>query len=152
MKLARTLTAALMLTTAVFLLEGCGGKRPGTSPLADNIVKTAHKYIGVPYVYGGRSPKGFDCSGLVWYIYRQHGIELPDSSWKQAKGGMKVSRDEMLPGDLIFFQRNGRVNHVGLYIGDGVMIHAPGKGKHVRKANISERYYRANFASARRFL
>ncbi|MDR2199877.1 MAG: C40 family peptidase [Deltaproteobacteria bacterium] len=145
----------LLLLAALVLLSplaGCGGKRAKPSPRAAEIITTAHKYIGVPYVYGGRSPKGFDCSGLVWYVYRQHGVELPDSSRKQAAKGERIDFDEILPGDLIFFQSNGTVNHVGLYIGGGEMIHAPGRGKKVRKANISDSYYRKHFALVRRVI
>jgi cell wall-associated NlpC family hydrolase len=152
MKPAKTLAALLILSLASLALSGCGGKRPKPSPLAQEIVDTAQQYLGVPYVYGGRSPKGFDCSGLVWYVYRQHGIELPDSSYKQAGHGERIPQDEMMPGDLVFFQSGGRVNHVGLYIGDGVMIHAPGKGKRVRKAKLSEKYYRRHFATVRRVI
>jgi cell wall-associated NlpC family hydrolase len=143
---------SILLLFALTLLMGCGGKRGRTSPLAADIINTAQMYIGVPYVYGGKSPKGFDCSGLIWYVYRQHGIELPVSSSKQASAGYKISKKEMRPGDLVFFQSRGRVNHVGLYIGDGMMIHAPGSGKKVRKANLSDDYYQKTFATVRRVI
>jgi cell wall-associated NlpC family hydrolase len=117
-----------------------------------DVAKSAHKYIGVPYVYGGRSPKGFDCSGLVWFVYQQHGIELPVSSAKQARVGKKVDRDELIPGDLIFFQNRGRIDHVGLYVGGNKMIHAPGRGRKVIKVNIKEKYYVQHYAGARRLV
>jgi cell wall-associated NlpC family hydrolase len=115
-----------------------------------DVAKTAHSYIGVPYVFGGRSPKGFDCSGLVWYVYRQHGIDLPTSSAKQARVGEHVDRDELLPGDLVFFQSSGSIDHVGLYVGGNKMIHAPGKGRKVVKVNIASKYYRQHFVGGRR--
>lgn len=148
-------TAILMLTILCLglLLQGCGGKGTAKrSPLADEIVGTAHKYLGVPYEYGGRSPSGFDCSGLVWYVFREHGIKLPDSSYKQAAVGEKIDKNELQPGDLVFFQSDGRVGHVGLYIGDGTMIHAPGRGKRVRKASLSDTYYKTHYATARRLM
>ncbi|MDR1164430.1 MAG: C40 family peptidase [Deltaproteobacteria bacterium] len=147
----QSLTLALLLGATLFW-GGCGPKTQGVSPLALKVTQSAHSYLGTPYVYGGKSPKGFDCSGLVWYVFRLHGISLPDSSWKQANAGVKVSRDEMLPGDLVFFQSRGRVDHVGVYIGEGWMIHAPGRGKKVRKANLEEKYYRQRFATARRVI
>lgn len=128
--------------------SGCAAKHD--IGLGMEVAKTAHKYIGLPYVYGGRSPKGFDCSGLVWYVYKQHGIELPSSSAAQAKFGKKMSRGDMIPGDLVFFQTKGRIHHVGLYVGGGKMIHAPGKGKRVVKADLDEKYYQRHFASVRR--
>ncbi|MDR1086066.1 MAG: C40 family peptidase [Deltaproteobacteria bacterium] len=139
----------LLIPALGLLFSGCA-KRPQGSPLGQAAVKTAKKYLGVPYRYGGRSPKGFDCSGLVWYVYRQNGLELPDASWKQVKAGQKVTKAELRPGDLVFFQSKGKVNHVGIYIGGGEMIHAPGRGKNVTRANLSEKYYQRHYATARR--
>jgi cell wall-associated NlpC family hydrolase len=140
----------MMLTIAVGLLfVGCGSKKP-TSGLGMEVARTAHKYIGTPYKYGGRSPAGFDCSGLVWYIYKQYGINLPNASYKQAFAGVKVNRNEMVPGDLVFFQTKGQVHHVGLYVGGNKMIHAPGAGKKVVKTSLKDKYYRSHYATARR--
>ncbi|MDR2406451.1 MAG: C40 family peptidase [Deltaproteobacteria bacterium] len=152
MRFLLSLPLIIILILSVAITAGCGGKHRRASPLASQVVNTAHKYIGVPYVYGGKSPKGFDCSGLVWYVYRQHGVELPASSRKQAGTGLKVDKSEMQPGDLVFFQNNGRVDHVGLYIGDDFMIHAPGRGKKVTKANLKQNYYRKHFAHVRRVI
>ena len=140
---------AIIPLALLLILPACAPKRPA-SGLGMDVSKTAHKFIGTPYVYGGRSPKGFDCSGLVWYVYRQHGVELPPSSARQAGFGQKVSRDELLPGDLVFFQSKGRIDHVGLYVGGNKMIHAPGRGRKVVKVNIKDKYYRQHFAGARR--
>ncbi|MDR1657876.1 MAG: C40 family peptidase [Deltaproteobacteria bacterium] len=148
----RLLFLVLSISALGLLLTGCGAKKGSSSGLGMELAKSAHQYIGVPYVYGGRSPKGFDCSGLVWYVYRQHGVELPVSSAKQARVGKKVDKDELVPGDLIFFQNKGRISHVGLYIGGNQMIHAPGRGKKVVKVNIKEKYYRQNYAGARRMI
>jgi cell wall-associated NlpC family hydrolase len=120
--------------------------------MEDLITKTALKYLGTPYVSGGRSPKGFDCSGLVWYVYSQHGIELPKTAYKQAAVGRRVKFGELRPGDLVFFTSSRRVDHVGVYVGDGIMIHAPGKGKPVRKAELDKKYYKDHFVTARRVI
>jgi cell wall-associated NlpC family hydrolase len=129
--------------------SACGIKKI-TSGLGMEVAREAHKYIGVPYKYGGRSPNGFDCSGLVWYIYKQHGVSLPDASYKQASSGVKVKRGDLVPGDLIFFQTNGRIHHVGLYVGGNKMIHAPGMGKSVVKTSLKDKYYRTHYATSRR--
>jgi cell wall-associated NlpC family hydrolase len=137
----------------LFALQGCGHKTVGgISPLALEITKTVHAYLGTPYVYGGRSPRGFDCSGLVWYVFRQHGVELPLTSYLQATVGQKVDFSELLPGDLLFFRSGKRFDHVGVYVGNGLMIHAPGRGKHVRKANLDEKYYQRHFVVAKRVI
>jgi cell wall-associated NlpC family hydrolase len=147
------LPVLLLAVTAAFLtLSGCGGKRSGVKPLAKAVAGTAEKFLGTPYVSGGRSPKGFDCSGLVWYVYRKNGVELPDTSYKQARAGKHVDRDDMVPGDLVFFRSGRKIDHVGLYVGDGYMIHAPGRGKKVRKANLDDKYYRQHYVTSRRII
>jgi cell wall-associated NlpC family hydrolase len=88
------------------------------------VISTATKYLGVPYVWGGSSPRGFDCSGLVQYCYRKVGISLPHSSRMQYNYGTHVSRSQLKPGDLVFFYNP--IHHVGIYIGNGKMINATG--------------------------
>ncbi|MDR3152757.1 MAG: C40 family peptidase [Deltaproteobacteria bacterium] len=143
---------AAAAAAALLILPACGGKRARVAPLAKAVAGTAEKYLGVPYVSGGKSPKGFDCSGLVWYVYRQHGIKVPDSSYKQSRAGKKVGRDDLIPGDLVFFRSGSRVDHVGLYVGGGYMIHAPGRGKKVRRANLENKYYLQHYVTARRYI
>jgi cell wall-associated NlpC family hydrolase len=151
-KLSKNVFVVLVLVVGLaFFLAGCGSKKKAsTSKLGSLAVKTAQKYLGVPYVYGGRSPKGFDCSGLVWYVYNQNGLRLPNVSWRQAQVGQKVKRSELLPGDLVFFKSGGRVNHVGIYVGQGRMIHAPGRGRKVTTVKLNDKYYRTHYALARR--
>jgi len=93
---------------------------------AQQIVDFAMEYLGWRYVFGGNSPAtGFDCSGFVSYVFRNFGITLTRNSAGQYRNdGVPVTRDELMPGDLVFFGSGGRVSHVGLYIGDGYMIHA----------------------------
>ena len=110
------------------------------------IVAVAQRYIGVPYVYGGASPSGFDCSGLVQYVFNQVGISIPRVAVDQSKGGQAVSRDNLQPGDLVFF--GSPVSHVGIYIGNGQFINAPKTGDVVKISSLSTR---TDYNCARRF-
>lgn len=112
------------------------------------IVNSAKKYLGVPYVWGGTSPKGFDCSGLVQYVCRQNGISVPRVASSQRNAGTYVSRANLQPGDLVFFSSGGRVNHVGIYIGNGNMIHAPQTGDVVKISSINTSYRVSRYAGA----
>lgn len=115
------------------------------------IVNTAKQYLGVRYVYGGTSPSGFDCSGFVKYVLSKNGISVSRTSASQAREGKAVSFSEMQPGDLIFFAKSGRVHHVGIYVGNGQMIHAPQTGDVVRYASVNTAYRQREFYCARRF-
>ena len=111
------------------------------------VVGVAMQYLGVPYVYGGASPSGFDCSGLVMYAYAQMGVSLPHSSYAQYSMGVAVSRDQLQPGDLVFF--NG-LGHVGIYVGGGQFIHAPHTGDVVKISSLSDSWYAATYVGAKR--
>jgi cell wall-associated NlpC family hydrolase len=104
---------------------------------------------GVPYVWGGSSPGGFDCSGLVMYAYSRVGVSLPHSSYAQYNMGVGVPRDQLQPGDLVFFDGLG---HVGLYIGGGMFVHAPHTGTVVQVASLDSGWYAATYVGARRIL
>lgn len=99
---------------------------PGNSPAADEILATAKNLIGVPYLWGGSTTKGFDCSGYTQYVYGQHGIKLPRVSRDQFAVGTAVSFSSLQPGDLVFFSLNGDglVSHVGIYMGQNQFISA----------------------------
>jgi peptidoglycan DL-endopeptidase CwlO len=103
-------------------------------------------YLGVPYVWGGSTPSGFDCSGLVMYVYAQLGISLPHYTVAQWGATLPISTSELQPGDLVFFDHLG---HVGIYIGGGQFVHAPHTGTVVQVASLSG-YYSANLDGARR--
>jgi cell wall-associated NlpC family hydrolase len=105
----------------------------------------ALKYLGVPYAWGGATPGGFDCSGLVMYVYGQLGISLPHYAAAQYGFGTPVSRDQLQPGDLVFFDG---LNHVGIYIGGGDMVHAPETGDVVKITPLSD--FGASYVGARR--
>ena len=104
---------------------------------------------GVPYVWGGSSPGGFDCSGLVMYAYARVGVSLPHSSYAQWNMGVSVPRDQLQPGDLVFFDGLG---HVGMYIGGGMFVHAPHTGTVVQVASLDSGWYAATYVGARRIL
>lgn len=108
--------------------------------LGKRVINSARQFLNVPYVWGGTTPKGFDCSGLVQYIYRHEGVRLPRTAAQQYQSIRKIKRKYAAKGDLIFFQmkRHKRyVDHVGIYIGNNQFIHAPGKGKHVKISKLS---------------
>lgn len=107
--------------------------------------------IGAPYRWGGATPAGFDCSGLVYYTYRKAGLEVPRTSQQQFHAAQPVPIGSVEPGDLVFFGQRGRISHVGIYIGDERFIHAPESGRTVTVASLSDGYYRARFAGAGRF-
>ncbi|WP_303851500.1 NlpC/P60 family protein [Seleniivibrio woodruffii] len=123
------------------------------SGLRKAIVETAMRYIGVPYEWGGVSDAGFDCSGLTMAVYRLNGLDLPRVSHEQFEEGSYVSKDELQPGDLVFFdtRRLGRVSHVGIYIGNGKFVHAPSRGKHVRVENLDLDYFVRSYRGGRSY-
>lgn len=117
------------------------------------IAKDAHQYIGVPYKWGGTTSSGFDCSGLVRAVYRLNGLTLPRTSLEQYNTGKSIAKDKLQVGDLVFFTNNGKqVNHVGIYIGNNEFIHAPGRGKKVKKANLTTNYWVKAYRGARTYL
>lgn len=121
-----------------------------SSEIGQQIVNEAAKYLGVPYVWGGTTPKGFDCSGLVQYVLKDLGIDISRVSQTQYNEGVPVSKGDLQPGDLVFFESNGDVHHVGIYAGNGMMIHAPRTGDVVRFQSIETPYYQSEYAGARR--
>jgi peptidoglycan DL-endopeptidase CwlO len=110
------------------------------------VVGIAMRYLGIPYVWGGSTPAGFDCSGFVMYVYAQVGVSLPHSSYAQFGMGVPVSSSDLQPGDLVFFDGAG---HVGIYIGGGQFIHAPHTGDVVKISSLTG-WYSDTFAGARR--
>jgi len=120
---------------------------------AQTLLKGALALLGTPYRWGGTSPEGgFDCSGLVGYVFRTAlGIELPRVSRDMARDGEKVERSALVPGDLVFFSRRGkRVDHVGIYVGEGRFLHAPRTGRDVTVSELDTGYWSQKFLQARR--
>ena len=125
-----------------------------SSDSADELIGSAMGLLGVAYRYGGTSAStGFDCSGFMQHIFRRSmGLNLPRTSAEQAKMGVGVSRGELQPGDMVFFRTmgRGRISHVGLYIGNDRFIHAPRTGKRIEITSLSNKYWNAKYAFARR--
>jgi cell wall-associated NlpC family hydrolase len=111
------------------------------------VVGIAMRYLGTPYVWGGSSPSGFDCSGFVMYVYAQVGVSLPHYTGAQWNVGVPVSRGDLQPGDLVFFDGLG---HVGIYIGGDQFIHSPHTGDVVKISSLNEGWYAATYDGARR--
>lgn len=128
------------------------GSRSGKRPVSQgqSVVEYAKQFIGTPYVYGGSSPSGFDCSGFVKYVYSHFGVNLTRTSYSQVSEGTYVARENLQPGDLVFFGSASNVHHVGIYVSDGNFIHAPKPGKTVRIETLDSGYYNYNYYTARR--
>jgi Cell wall-associated hydrolases (invasion-associated proteins) len=146
----RTLLTLFLCALALTAPASAAHKRlePAQAERGKKIARFAKTFLGVRYSYGGSSPRaGFDCSGLVAYVYRHFGVTLPHYSASQFGRGRRVGRWALHPGDLVFF--NG-LSHVGIYLGHGRFIHAPHTGTRVRIASLGEGWYRSTYDGARR--
>jgi cell wall-associated NlpC family hydrolase len=168
---------ACLLALACALLAGCGGGvnvRSGggsqayglgdggyaeSTPLSlrsNDVLMRAIGLVGTPYRYGGNSPEGgFDCSGLVGFVFRDAaGLALPRSTRELIDlRAPSVARDELQPGDLVYFNpKGGRVSHIGIYVGEGRFVHAPSRGGTVRLDALGSEYWNRHFVGAKRVL
>lgn len=133
-------------------LSGATGQF-STDPQRSRVVEIASAQIGTPYRFGGGSPKGFDCSGLVQFAHAGAGVDVPRTTVDQWRQGRPVSRRQLMPGDLLFFELGWRKSrHVGVYIGGDDFVHAPSSGKRVGYASLDNPYWNTHFAGARSFL
>ncbi|HET8899577.1 MAG TPA: C40 family peptidase [Rhodanobacteraceae bacterium] len=143
------------LAAALLLLAGCASA-PAKPPTAEanDVLFRAIGLVGTPYRWGGNTPKtGFDCSGLVGYVYRTAaGLTLPRTSRAMSQiDAPRIQRDQLAAGDLVFFHGRGkRVDHVGIYVGNGRFVHAPNTGGEVRLDRLDAPYWRQHFLYARR--
>jgi len=152
----------ILLIAGAGLLAGCSNavrwegppvvqERPGAA--GGNHARAAavaQTMIGKPYRWGGSTPKGFDCSGLVQYSYNRAGLSVPRTSRDQYGASRHISLRQARTGDLVFFRFDGRISHVGIYLGDGRFVHAPSSGKHVEVASLRQPPYSNAFATAGR--
>lgn len=169
----RRRAAALMLLMATATLAACGGGKtsrpappppstqawPSTSPanpqVANAVLMRAIGLVGTPYLYGGNTPEsGFDCSGLVTYVYREMvDLKLPRTSRELAAvQGPKIDPQRLATGDLVFFGSRGNVSHVGIYVGEGRFVHAPSSGGTVRLDSLGGHYWKDHYTGAKRVL
>lgn len=148
--------AAFVITFAVFatsvasaaITAGKEGLQRKKAALGQDAVSIAHQFLGISYRYGGSSPStGFDCSGLVMYVYGKLGIALPHNAAAQYRLGLSVPRAALRPGDLVFFNRLG---HMGIYVGHGRFIHSPQTGDRIRIESLSASNWNRNYVGARR--
>jgi cell wall-associated NlpC family hydrolase len=154
-------TGAIVLAAGLLglslILVGCRSTiEPSLSPpvvsaahieRASRVVALALAQVGAPYRWGGADPRGFDCSGLVMYVYGRAGVSLPHGTAKQYRLGTPVSRNDLAPGDIVFFDR---LNHSGIYIGDGRFVHASKTGDAVKVSRLDDAWWERRWVGARR--
>lgn len=117
-----------------------------------DVVSYSYNFLGKPYVWGASGPSSFDCSGFTAYVYSSFGVSLDHYTGSQFGVGQSVSKDNLAPGDLVFFNTYGDVSHVGIYIGGGQFIHASSGSGKVTISELSGSYYSSRYAGARRVL
>lgn len=121
--------------------------------LGEAIAEAAIGMLGMPYRYGGTNPQqGFDCSGLVYYTYGEAGHAVPRTSREQFRAARKIALGEAGAGDIMFFQDEAKLSHVGIYVGDGMFVHAPANGRLVALASIDAPYYQQHLIAVGRLL
>jgi peptidoglycan DL-endopeptidase CwlO len=147
-RLASAPTPASAPAVQVEVAASSASSAPAPPATHGGVVGIAMQYLGVPYVWGGASPSGFDCSGFVMYVFARAGISLPHNAAAQYGYGSPVSRSELAPGDLVFFDGLG---HVGIYIGGNQFIHAPHTGTVVQVTSMSG-WYASTYVGARRII
>ncbi|HEY6830146.1 MAG TPA: C40 family peptidase, partial [Gemmatimonadaceae bacterium] len=130
---------------------------PPPSAAASRVLRTANDYVGVPYVWGGNTPKGFDCSGFTKYVFAKYGVTLPRTSREQVRAGSGVAADfrALRPGDLMLFaEPGGAISHVAIYVGNGRIIHASSSNGGVGYTDLNSGgdWFVAYFVAARRVL
>jgi len=114
-------------------------------------VEIALQQLGAPYRYGGHDPSGFDCSGLVYYAYKQQGIKIPRSTKTQLHYSKTIPRSQLRSGDLVFFNiSKAKVSHVGIYIGESRFVHSPSPGKRVHVSSLKNPYWHRHYIRAGR--
>lgn len=154
MRLAARFLAVGLVVLILVMTSGMVLAAPGKKPAekTDNIIKTAEKYLKTPYKFGGETPKGFDCSGFVKFVYEKNGKKLPRTADTQYKTGTTVERSRLKPGDLVFFTTYAPgASHVGIYYGSGKFIHVS-SSKGVMISQLDETYWKPRYFGARRVI
>ena len=145
----------VVLLVVLLTMAACGSQPPisasGSSATpGDRAAAIALQQVGVPYSYGGNSPRGFDCSGLVQYAYSQAGVSVPRTTGQLWSSAQTVDGRDMQRGDLLFFSIEGKMSHVGVYLGDRRFVHAPQSGRAVSVASLDAPFYRSALLRAGR--
>jgi cell wall-associated NlpC family hydrolase len=141
----------ITLVSFLFVVHFVNPSKADAAVSPQRLIAEAQKMIGTPYRSGGTTPKGFDCSGFVYYAYKKIGKTLPRSSAQMYKVGKPVSYQNLIPGDLVFFKtsKHAGVSHVAIYIGKGRMIHAT-SSRGVKIDSLNHSYWRPKFVGAKR--
>ncbi len=152
MSLPRRIHGLLLAALAVAALAGCASApRQRETPAGERIAARALAQLGRPYRYGGSTPRGFDCSGLVRYAYLAAGVVVPRTTEDQYHAAHQVKLSRLEPGDVLFFRIDSRrVSHVAIYAGDGHFVHAPKSGRSVEMRDLQEAYFRKRLVAAGR--
>jgi cell wall-associated NlpC family hydrolase len=151
--LVRFAVISLLLVAA----QGCASTAPSRaidapSDSSHSVVAAAQRVVGAPYRYGGFTPRGFDCSGLVYYAHLQAGIPVPRTTGAQLRYARPVALDDLRAGDVLFFELEGKkAAHVGIYAGRDIFIHAPSSGKTVSYADLHSAFWSSRLMAAGRF-
>ncbi|HOD15242.1 MAG TPA: C40 family peptidase [Spirochaetota bacterium] len=149
----KTIIITIILSFFLHPYDTTGGTAADYGDKRLLIIKTAEKYLGARYNYGGMTTNGFDCSGFVQFVFRENGITLPRSTVDQFERGKKIELSNAKPGDLVFFNIYGaRISHVGIFAGKTVFIHAPTWGKRVSYADMNLPYWKRTFVGAVTYL
>jgi cell wall-associated NlpC family hydrolase len=153
-KTTKKRTAAKKKSSRKRYIYSRGSGAPIATGDANEVVSVAKKYLGSRYVYGGSSPRGFDCSGFAKYVYSKVGVSLPRTADGQAAKGLAIKKvSDLKPGDLVFFETYAPgISHVGIYIGDGKFIHASNPREGVKITSINSTTYAADFRGGTRIL
>ena len=164
------ITTLTMLAALAALMTGCAGSpvepttaetarrvtvepRSADTAIGGAIADVAMGMVGTRYLFGGIDPlKGFDCSGLVYYAYGQAGYRVPRTSQELFRAARKISVNDADPGDLMFFQDQTKLSHVGIYLGDGRFVHAPASGQNVAVGSLDSAYYQQHLVAVGRLL
>lgn len=162
----KTILASISVAVFLLAISGCAPKRitgfeksdlsiDAGSRLALQVADTAQTQIGKPYNLGGATPqRGFDCSGLVYWAYAQHGVTVPRITTKQAQSGIPVARNKLIPGDIIVFRAPAAPNglHTGIYTGGGKFVHSLNSKSRVQLGDLTNSHWDKNYLTARRVI
>ena len=154
-QLLRTIRAFSLPITMLVALTACGGNwaveaQSGSTSPGRQAAKIALEQVGTPYRYGGSTPSGFDCSGLVQYAYSGAGVSVPRTTGQLWSAARPVAQQDLEAGDLLFFSIGGKMSHVGMYLGERRFVHAPQSGRLVSVASLDAPFYRSALIRAGR--